>query len=49
MSKLKTAGGIIWTIVKAFWKLFLLGVYSVAKMAEGFAKLIAKITEKYIE
>lgn len=49
MSKFKTGFKIVGSILLAFWKLFLLGVYSASKIAEGLAKVISKITEKYID
>ncbi|WP_452225598.1 hypothetical protein [Lacinutrix chionoecetis] len=49
MSKVKTAFSMFGNILLAFWKLFLLGVYCTSKIIEGLAKLVGKITEKYID
>jgi hypothetical protein len=49
MSKAKTLFNIFKQLISAFWKLFMLGVYTSSKIIEGFAKLLAKISEKFID
>lgn len=49
MSKIKTLFKTIRQIVSALWKLLMLAIYMLSKIAESVSKLLAKISEKFID
>lgn len=48
MSKGKTLLRTLGQIVSALWKLCMLAVYLFSRVVEGIAKVLAKISEKFI-
>jgi len=49
MSKSKTLLKTMGQIVSALWKLCMLALYLFSRIAEGLAKVLAKISEKFIQ
>jgi len=49
MSKAKTFFRILQQIFSAVFKLLMLGVYLLSRITEGISKILAKISEKFIE
>lgn len=49
MSKAKTLFKTFLQIFSAIWKLCMLGIYALAKLTEGIAKIVVKISEKFID
>jgi len=49
MSKTRTFFKTIQQIVSAVWKLCMLGVYVLSRIAEGISRILAKISEKFID
>ena len=49
MRNIKILFKIIAQICAALWKLFMLALYMLSKIAEGISKLLATISEKFID
>ena len=49
MNKTKTLFNILGQLLVALWKLFMVGLYALSKIAEALSRLLVKISEKFID
>lgn len=49
MSKAKTFFKTMRQIMSALWKLFMISVYVLSRITEGLSKILAKISERFID